>query len=165
MASNMNGIEVIDIWSDDEDDGSSPVIAYNSIKSSMKGKNNKKRLVINDDDCSVLESNPFEESVDKFSTNEAAKESQEELTVIAEVGQVACRDYPHSRHLCVIFPFNTTPHASYCQQCYCYVCDSVAPCKFWGAPVGHCHATALEQKWRILREHRKHGFFKDRRRS
>lgn len=28
---------------------------------------------------------------------------------------MACRDYPHSRHLCLKFPFHTTPHESYCE--------------------------------------------------
>ncbi|KAI3996088.1 hypothetical protein MKX01_018157 [Papaver californicum] len=157
MAKKMNGIEVIDIWSsDEEDDGNSPVISYSSINSAMKDEKKKKktRVVIGDDDCLILDFNPFD-SIDKLSVNEATKESQEDLTVIAEFGQVACRDYPHSRHLCVKFPFNKTPHSSYCQQCYCYVCDSIAPCKSWATPVEHCDATAHESKWRTLRENQK----------
>ncbi|KAL4369600.1 hypothetical protein GQ457_05G018780 [Hibiscus cannabinus] len=45
--------------------------------------------------------------------------------------KVACRDYPHSRHLCLQFSFNTTLHDGYCDLCYCYVCDSAAPCEAW----------------------------------
>lgn len=30
--------------------------------------------------------------------------------------QVACRDYPHSRHLCLKFPFNKTSHESHCDM-------------------------------------------------
>ncbi|MCL7035272.1 hypothetical protein MKW94_008365 [Papaver nudicaule] len=150
MAKKINGIEVIDIWSSDEEDDydESPVIPYKSINSAMKDENKKKRVI--DDDCLILDFNPFE-TIDKLSIHDA-KESDADLIVTAETGQVACRDYPHSRHLCVKFPFNKTPHSSYCQQCYCYVCDSVAPCKFWATPVEHCHATAHESKWRILRE-------------
>ncbi|KAL2339535.1 hypothetical protein Fmac_007475 [Flemingia macrophylla] len=62
----------------------------------------------------------------------------DDLAVIAEKGQVACRDYPHSRHLCLKFPFKTTPHESHCEMCYCYVCDSTAPCNYWKGM--HCNA-------------------------
>jgi hypothetical protein len=30
--------------------------------------------------------------------------------------QVACRDYPHARYLCVKFPFKSTSHEKYCEQ-------------------------------------------------
>lgn len=30
--------------------------------------------------------------------------------------QIALRDYPHSRHLCLKFPFKTTPSESYCEK-------------------------------------------------
>ncbi|XP_056162936.1 RPM1 interacting protein 13-like [Syzygium oleosum] len=50
-----------------------------------------------------------------------------DLVVIAEKGQVVCRDFLHSRHLCQKFPLATTPHERYCELCYCYVCDSAAP--------------------------------------
>lgn len=30
------------------------------------------------------------------------------------VEQVACRDYPHPRHLCLNFPFGSTPNANHC---------------------------------------------------
>nr|KYP43131.1 hypothetical protein KK1_035420 [Cajanus cajan] len=66
--------------------------------------------------------------------------STDDLSVIAEKGQVACRDYPHSRHLCLKFPFNTTPHETHCEMCYCYVCDSAAPCKYWTGLHMHCNA-------------------------
>ncbi|PNX97351.1 hypothetical protein L195_g020579 [Trifolium pratense] len=54
-------------------------------------------------------------------------------------GPVALRDYPHSRHLCIKFPFKTTARESYCDKCYCYVCDSAAPCKYWTTG-NHCSA-------------------------
>ncbi|KAE9587278.1 hypothetical protein Lalb_Chr23g0271971 [Lupinus albus] len=50
---------------------------------------------------------------------------------------VACRDFPHSRHLCSKFPFKTTPHVRHCEMCYCYVCDTSAPCMYWTL---HCNA-------------------------
>ncbi|KAI4307018.1 hypothetical protein L6164_030253 [Bauhinia variegata] len=96
------------------------------------------------EECFILEFNPFD-SVDlsKLSfveSNTDCKDS-DDVSVIAEKGQVACRDYPHSRHLCLEFPFNTTAHEKYCKMCYCYVCDSSAPCEYWTQPVAaHCNA-------------------------
>ncbi|CAN6564654.1 unnamed protein product [Malus baccata var. baccata] len=72
-----------------------------------------------------------------------------DIAVVAEKGQVACRDYPHSRHLCLKFPFETTPHESYCELCYCYVCDSSAPCGLW--KLSHCHAAAHIGDWKCKR--------------
>ncbi|MED6139247.1 hypothetical protein PIB30_082045 [Stylosanthes scabra] len=63
-----------------------------------------------------------------------------DVSVVAEKGQVACRDYPHSRHQCIKFPFKTTSHEKHCELCYCYVCDVAAPCKYWRTHEGHCHA-------------------------
>ncbi|CAK8567715.1 unnamed protein product [Lathyrus sativus] len=84
----------------------------------------------------ILEFDPFE-SIDfsKLSlenkNNDDDDDDASDISIVAEKGQVACRDYPHARHLCVKFPFNTTSHESSCEKCYCYVCDSVAPCKYW----------------------------------
>lgn len=69
--------------------------------------------------------------------------------------EVACRDYPHPRHLCVKFPFNSTPHESYCDKCHCYVCESVAPCVHWGNGVlgiDHCHASEKFAFWKAQRK-------------
>ncbi|XP_048496803.1 uncharacterized protein LOC104888146 isoform X2 [Beta vulgaris subsp. vulgaris] len=54
-----------------------------------------------------------------------------DVLILGEKGQVACRDYPHPRHLCAIHPFKRTPHEAHCQKCYCYICDLPAPCKEW----------------------------------
>ncbi|KAF8412808.1 hypothetical protein HHK36_000778 [Tetracentron sinense] len=100
--------------------------------SDMK-KNALDMKVVEDEDCFILDFDPFE-SIDlskKLNISMDDDNDASDLSVIAERGQVACRDYPHSRHLCVKFPFNRTSHESYCEQCYCYVCDSIAPCKYW----------------------------------
>ncbi|KAL5769271.1 hypothetical protein ACOSP7_015830 [Xanthoceras sorbifolium] len=66
--------------------------------------------------------------------------------------RVACRDYPHPRHLCVRFPFDTTPRESHFELCYCYVCDLAAPCKLWTeSKVEHCHASAHVDDWKYKR--------------
>ncbi|KAI3901381.1 hypothetical protein MKW92_024696 [Papaver armeniacum] len=100
MAKKMNGIEVIDIWSDEEDDESSPEITYNSVKSAVK--------VIDDDDCSILEINPFD-YVDKISADEAAKAFREDLTIIVEV-EIAkesnlCRHYISHEEITIVVDY------------------------------------------------------------
>ncbi|XP_021673960.2 uncharacterized protein LOC110660095 isoform X2 [Hevea brasiliensis] len=67
---------------------------------------------------------------------------------------IACRDYPHPRHLCAKFPFSSTPHERHCDLCHCYVCDSIAPCVHWGTGVSnvdHCHATDKQDIWKNQR--------------
>ncbi|KAJ7550227.1 hypothetical protein O6H91_07G089200 [Diphasiastrum complanatum] len=79
----------------------------------------------------------------------------EDVVITGEIGHVACRDFPHSRHVCAQFPFKTTPHENHCLQCHCYVCDQQAPCLLWGRGMNandHCHASDGEDKWRLLRE-------------
>nr|GMD27994.1 glycine-rich cell wall structural protein 1.8 [Ipomoea batatas] len=65
------------------------------------------------DDCVILEEDP-----DKpvKVVNEKVDNDSDDLLVVSEKGQVACRDYPHPRHLCVKFPFATTPHESHCDK-------------------------------------------------
>ncbi|KAJ8558202.1 hypothetical protein K7X08_004968 [Anisodus acutangulus] len=70
-------------------------------------------------------------------------------------GLIACRDYPHPRHLCAKFPFGSTPHERHCDQCHCYVCDTLAPCVYWGtgiSSVAHCHATDKDKFWKAQRQ-------------
>uniref|UniRef100_A0ACD5U4V9 Uncharacterized protein n=1 Tax=Avena sativa TaxID=4498 RepID=A0ACD5U4V9_AVESA len=67
--------------------------------------------------------------------------------------QVACRDFPHARYACAKYPFARTAHESYCEQCYCYVCDIAAPCKTWKGHTnyGHCHASDKDKFWMTMR--------------
>lgn len=40
-------------------------------------------------------------------------------------------------------------------QCHCYVCDSPAPCSYWGngnSDRDHCHSTDKEERWKSLRK-------------
>nr|XP_043609932.1 uncharacterized protein LOC122581731 [Erigeron canadensis] len=113
----------------------------------------KECLLVDDDECVVLENDP-NEKLEAKSKKDGVNED-DEIVVVSEKGQVACRDYPHSRHLCIKFPFSTTPDQSHCEQCYCYVCDSLAPCVYWGngsATTDHCHATDKDDLWRLARE-------------
>ncbi|XP_027184012.1 uncharacterized protein LOC113782319 isoform X1 [Coffea eugenioides] len=107
---------------------------------------------VDDDDCVVLEADP---DAPVAIENDKREDDPDELLVVSEKGQVACRDYPHARHLCVKFPFNSTPHDRHCEQCHCYVCDSLAPCLHWStgiSSIDHCHATDKEEFWKSQRK-------------
>ncbi|KAJ4953084.1 hypothetical protein NE237_029916 [Protea cynaroides] len=102
------------------------------------------------EDCFILDFDPFE-SVNLSDKLSCKDDDAEELSIIGQRGKVACLDYPHSRHLCAKFPFNKTPHEVYCKQCYCYVCDLLAPCKSWKKQGGrHCDAEH-DEYWNDLR--------------
>ncbi|KAM0891799.1 hypothetical protein ACQ4PT_026178 [Festuca glaucescens] len=82
-------------------------------------------------------------------------DDDDDCVIVAEKGEVACRDFPHSRHLCSNMPFGSTSHNKHCTMCYCFVCDAPAPCSYWGKGLSvddHCHATDKETKWKTLRE-------------
>ncbi|CAL0309804.1 unnamed protein product [Lupinus luteus] len=109
-----------------------------------------------EDDCVILDCDP-EKSVN--SVEQQLSES-DELLVVGEKGQIACRDYPHPRHLCGNYPFSSTPHQSHCDKCHCFVCDSLAPCPKWGTGLlttDHCHATDRSSMWKTLRKNFKLG--------
>ncbi|KAE8712345.1 Nascent polypeptide-associated complex subunit alpha-like protein 2 [Hibiscus syriacus] len=86
----------------------------------------------------------------KKSTGTPMKKSNTDLLLkfLEQPDLVACRDYPHSRHLCLQFPFDTTPHDKHCDLCYCYICDSAAPCECWTT---HFHAAEHVADWRSQR--------------
>ncbi|XP_058740196.1 uncharacterized protein LOC131612422 [Vicia villosa] len=111
----------------------------------------KKPINVDDDDCVILDGDPEKEVMH---VNDSPNGS-DELLVVGEKGQIACRDYPHPRHLCATFPYDSTPHERYCAQCHCYVCDSPAPCLKWGnglLTTDHCHATDKSATWKTLRK-------------
>ncbi|KAF2292671.1 hypothetical protein GH714_026586 [Hevea brasiliensis] len=106
---------------------------------------------VDDDDCVVLDGDP-DKPVDVV--DDAASDGDDVL-VVGQKGQIACRDYPHPRHLCAKFPFGSTPHERHCDLCHCYVCDSIAPCAHWGTGVSivdHCHATDKQEIWKSQRQ-------------
>ncbi|KAF5810479.1 hypothetical protein HanRHA438_Chr04g0179591 [Helianthus annuus] len=119
-------------------------------------------LVQFDDDCVVLDHDPDkppearrDDPTDRVEDDE---DDDDDIVVVSEKGQVACRDYPHSRHLCIKFPFSSTPKQTHCDQCYCYVCDSLAPCIYWGNGSGgidHCLATDKSDFWKVERQNSK----------
>ncbi|KAM0891798.1 hypothetical protein ACQ4PT_026178 [Festuca glaucescens] len=82
-------------------------------------------------------------------------DDDDDCVIVAEKGEVACRDFLHSRHLCSNMPFGTTSRNKHCTMFYCFVCDAPAPCSYWGKGLSvddHCHATDKETKWKTLRE-------------
>ncbi|XP_016485083.1 RPM1 interacting protein 13-like isoform X1 [Nicotiana tabacum] len=102
------------------------------------------------EDCFILDFDPYD-PVDISKLSVSKNLDAFDLSVVAEKGQVACRDYPHSRHVCVKHPFDKTPHENYCEWCYCYVCDVAAPCKYWTGVSAHCHAMDNEA-WKNQRK-------------
>ncbi|XP_061995871.1 RPM1 interacting protein 13-like [Rosa rugosa] len=112
------------------------------------------------DDCFILGFDQVE-SIEMKKLSVADEDAgSPEIAVVAEKGQVACRDYPHPRHLCVKFPFETTSHETHCELCYCYVCDTAAPCKSWSsssnnALLSHCDAYDNSGVWKRERTLRK----------
>ncbi|XP_022844539.1 uncharacterized protein LOC111367738 isoform X2 [Olea europaea var. sylvestris] len=69
------------------------------------------------EECFILEFDPNDAfDISKISASENTESGYSpDLHVLAEKGQVACRDYPHSRHNCVKYSFEKTPHISYCE--------------------------------------------------
>uniref|UniRef100_A0A0E0K8M1 Uncharacterized protein n=1 Tax=Oryza punctata TaxID=4537 RepID=A0A0E0K8M1_ORYPU len=107
-----------------------------------------------DDDCVMLDSDPDKAVLVVNEQRPGQGGPEEELQIVSEKGELACRDFPHPRHLCVSMPF-TSSHADHCALCHCYVCDSPAPCAFWGKgtkPTDHCHATDKDAKWTKMRQ-------------
>lgn len=108
------------------------------------------------EECFILDFDDPSDSLSKLSLEKENdnnhNDDSPDISVVAEKGQVACRDYPHARHLCVKFPFTTTPHESSCEMCFCYVCDSVAPCKYWTrSEKPHCDCDA-DSGWKNERD-------------
>ncbi|PIA58569.1 hypothetical protein AQUCO_00500476v1 [Aquilegia coerulea] len=159
-------IVVIDLTSssdeEEEEDGKIGSSMKKMVNTPMKDENKKIKEKFDDydEDCTILDSDPFalidvskKLSITNIDDDGKVKGGEDEdISIVSEKGQVACRDFPHARDLCVKFPFNTTPHLSYCDKCYCYVCDSAAPCEFWTAiSGGHCHATEKDRGWNAMR--------------
>ncbi|TXG48496.1 hypothetical protein EZV62_024371 [Acer yangbiense] len=114
------------------------------------------------DDCFVLDFDPYNDTINLHDPQNTTHvhdghgdNDKEDICIIADKvtlqENVACRDYPHPRNLCYKFPFDTTLHSDYCEQCYCYVCETVAPCDFWssvdGCEESHCNASEDKCYW------------------
>ncbi|CAE6173192.1 unnamed protein product [Arabidopsis arenosa] len=105
------------------------------------------------EDCFILDFDPNDSFDARKLSDSPESDDDDDVAIIHEKGQVACRDFPHPRHLCLKFPFESSQHASHCNQCYCYVCDVAAPCANWTVSYATPHCEALENsKWKPLRE-------------
>ncbi|KAI3772939.1 hypothetical protein L6452_04135 [Arctium lappa] len=149
----------------DDDDDSDEVVLVSEVLPSRKPRKKltlkSSSLIEVDDDCVILEHDP-DKAMGNLNDNPIASDEDgddsDDLLVVSEKGQVACRDYPHPRHLCIKFPFSSTPNQTHCNQCYCYVCDSLAPCVYWGngsAVLDHCLATDKDDFWKLERQNSK----------
>ncbi|KAF5741808.1 hypothetical protein HS088_TW10G00814 [Tripterygium wilfordii] len=143
--------EILETVNKKTDDSDEVVVLgeYNSKSQTLKAAN-----IEDDDDCIVLDGDPDKVSRAGEDVNQCDGDS-DEVIVVGQKGQIACRDYPHARYLCAKFPFSSTPHESYCDRCHCFVCDSPAPCAHWGNGVSgirHCHATDKQEFWKAERK-------------
>ncbi|XVE72845.1 hypothetical protein DITRI_Ditri11bG0070900 [Diplodiscus trichospermus] len=144
-------LEAFDKGFDDPDE----VVVVGEVNPNKKSKsgNSSVRKVVgeNDDDCVVLEGDP-----DKPLSNvNDPQEDSEELLIVGQKGEIACRDFAHPRHDCAKFPFSSTSHELHCELCHCFVCDMQAPCRYWGSGIStadHCHATNKVEMWNTLRK-------------
>ncbi|KAL9237469.1 hypothetical protein vseg_012012 [Gypsophila vaccaria] len=135
-----------------DDDEESPIRAIFCLKN--KAQNMRKIEEV--EDCFILDFDP-NETRHEFdfirSKSDHLSSDDNDVCLVFEKGQVACRDYPHPRHLCVKFPFEKTPHDSHCHMCFCYICETTAPCKEWTKGLKHCDATSDGDKfWKILKD-------------
>ena len=93
--------------------------------------------------------------------NGGMHDSDEDELVIVGCSGTFSADLPHARAHCVNRPHRVVKdrvgvegdnNASYCPNCFCYVCDVKAShCQGW-LRVGHCHAHDKDPYWRALRE-------------
>ncbi|KAF7149212.1 hypothetical protein RHSIM_Rhsim03G0216200 [Rhododendron simsii] len=138
---------LIEVPGSPENQGS-PVRAVLCLKDKVNMREIEER-----EDCFLLDFEPDDSAVDLSKLDHPSDKSDaHDVSVVAVVGQVACRDYPHSRHLCLKYPFGKTPHETHCELCYCFVCDTAAPCDRWSTGVlsGHCHAFD-DRDWKYMR--------------
>ncbi|XP_020578952.1 uncharacterized protein LOC110023734 isoform X2 [Phalaenopsis equestris] len=89
------------------------VVADEDSKSSFMKKPSSLQME-SDEDCLILDCDP-----DKvMSVVDGEGESVAgcaDLLIVGEKGHLACRDFPHPRHLCASFPFSSTPHEKHCK--------------------------------------------------
>ncbi|XP_008796289.1 uncharacterized protein LOC103711787 [Phoenix dactylifera] len=97
-----------------------------------------------EDDCYEIDPIDFAR---KLTINDS-----DDIVIVAEKGPVALKDFPHPRHLCGNFPFHSTSHESYCNKCFCYVCETSAPCQHWRGIDGHCHVSKKHEEFQELGE-------------
>uniref|UniRef100_A0A2N9HJY3 Uncharacterized protein n=1 Tax=Fagus sylvatica TaxID=28930 RepID=A0A2N9HJY3_FAGSY len=139
------------------EDDSDEVVVVGEFINDMRNSNSRESTAMLrdfDDDCVVLDGDP-NNSVSEVNDDDTADNGSDECLIVGGKGQIACRDYPHPRHLCAIYPFSSTPHDKHCDQCHCYVCESVVPCLHWGTGISnndHCHATDKEEIWKFQRK-------------
>lgn len=142
-------LSAVDGGSDDPDE----VVFIGEVNPIRKLKSSQSSIecISDDDECVVLDGDP-----DKpLEIANGEEEDCDELQIVGQKGEIACRDLPHSRHLCAKFKFDSTPHEKYCELCHCFVCDALAPCVHWGLGFSnsdHCHATDEEKRWTLLRQ-------------
>ncbi|CAN8230273.1 unnamed protein product [Cochlearia groenlandica] len=135
---------------EEEDDGS-PIVGIFCLKTRQDMK-----IFEEKEDCFILDFDPDDSFEAKKICFSDKSECDDEVEIVHEKGQVACRDFPHPRHLCYKFHFESTNHSTHCNQCYCYVCELAAPCKQWTL---HCEAKD-NSNWNFVRGYNRQAVMK-----
>ncbi|CAB9517834.1 expressed unknown protein [Seminavis robusta] len=125
-------------------------------KTSNKNKkgtsNNTTGSVVNDSDVEVIEPNVQAVRDDPFAKSSSSDNGDNEIECTGTSGMNAIVDFPHHRDLCVIYKFSEGNHASFCEKCYCVVCEIPASeCKSWNL---HCDRRNSHYKEREAEQQR-----------
>lgn len=81
------------------------------------------------------------------------RKDSDDIEVLNDSVTNACSVFPHPRHICGIYPFENSSHSSFCEKCYCYVCQIPASeCQSW--KTSHCNAID-SNIWQQARQQKK----------
>ncbi|KAJ8443956.1 hypothetical protein Cgig2_020802 [Carnegiea gigantea] len=123
----------LDVASNGGDDDSDDVVVVGEVLAKPKRAKVLVPRYRNDgfdddnDDCVVLNCDPYKpKQVTELGQDKCSDEDSDDLVIVGEKG-----------------------------QCHCYVCDSLAPCAYWGSGdsvVDHCCATDKLEYWKLERK-------------
>ena len=85
--------------------------------------------------------------------NDADADDDDDVTFVGRTGALALVDFPHARENCAQHPWKPGFERTFCENCYCFVCDIPAStCREWEQ---HCKATHSCPQWQQKRDQKK----------
>ncbi|PKA65126.1 hypothetical protein AXF42_Ash013247 [Apostasia shenzhenica] len=111
-----------------------------------------------DDDCLILDGDP-DKPVMVVDCQRNSEDGCDDLFIVGEKGDALQTGKPHVTGIIGIPNVSFSPVVRYsdnnsAKQCHCYVCDSPAPCNFWGnglSNADHCHSSDKDPFWKAAR--------------
>jgi len=83
----------------------------------------------------------------------ADDDDDDDVTFVGRTGALALVDFPHARENCAQHLWKPGSERTYCENCYCFVCDIPAStCREWEQ---HCKATHSSPQWQQKRDQKK----------